>query len=138
MTEIVGVLQRKHAYLIFIQVGCLSGHTLSKIKLRRFWFAFVDGLGPVFFRKVSREVHTVVENAADLDRAIGVTRSVQQEVAGMTYTTGGRLYTVSTMPKMVSPRRRGNLQAFLAAGALGIIGHIKDGANQECFIAKPS
>jgi hypothetical protein len=37
---------------------------------------------------------------------------------------------------MVSPRRRRNLRAFLAAGTFGIVGHVKNGLNQERFIAK--
>ena len=77
-----------------------------------------------------------MKDATNLNQAI-IARSVQQEVAWMTYPTGGRLYTVATMPEMVSPRRRGDLQAFPAASALGILSHIKNGADQERFIAKP-
>jgi hypothetical protein len=56
----------------------------------------------------------------------------------MTHPAGGRLHTVSTVVKMVCPCRRGNLRAFLTAGALSIVGYVKDGTHQKCFIAMPS
>ena len=43
----------------------------------------------------------------------------------------GRLHAVSAVPKMVGPRSRDDLRTSLASGALRIIDHVEDGANQE-------
>jgi hypothetical protein len=86
--------------------------------------------------KMSRKIHAVMEDPSNLDPAV-VACSVQQEVAGSMDSVGRWRYSVSTVAEMIGSGRCGNFRSRLAAGTLGIIGHVEDGADQERLVAKP-
>ncbi len=77
---------------------------------------------------MSCEIHAIVEDTANLNTAIRGS-SIQEEVTRATHAVGRGLHAVPTVPKMVGPCRRSDLQSNLATRALRIIRHVQDGAN---------
>jgi hypothetical protein len=91
----------------------------------------------VVVRQVSKDIHAIVENSANLNLTVCAC-AIQQEVAGTTNATNGDRYAVSAMVKMVCPCVRGDLGARLTADPPRILGHIADGANQKRLVPQPT
>ena len=80
-----------------------------------------------------RNIQALVKNSANLDPAI-VPGSIEQEVARVTDPSRGARHEVSAVEKMVGSCSRRDLRTGVAAGPLGILGHVEDGLDQERLI----
>jgi len=84
--------------------------------------------------KVTFEVHTIVEDAAELDLAV-CADAIQEEVPWLLYLSHGFPDSVATMAEMVSPRCAGDLGTGSTACKLWGFGHIPDRPLQQGFVA---
>ena len=87
----------------------------------------------IFFGEMAFQVHTVVQDPADLDLTV-VTGPVQEEMSRTQHPPNGSLDTVATTEKMVGPCRRIDLRAGVASLELRAIGDIHVGKRSAVHI----
>ena len=94
----------------------------------------VVGGRAVLGRQVGRQVHAVMQDAANLDLIL-VGEAINQEVTRAANSTESLIDMITAVPKVIGAGDARDFVARGAARALGIFGNVDNRLDKQCFVA---